>query len=68
MKNPASADQGPAVESGARGAPGRFHPQRHRTPGEIAEAERQADVQSGRAFEWQAGQDAYERWLNEIAP
>lgn len=41
---------------------------RRPTPAEEAEAERVADVHSGRAYEWQAGQDAYERWLNEIAP
>jgi hypothetical protein len=28
--------------------------------------EHEADVQSGRAFEWQVGQDAYERWLDQI--
>ena len=26
------------------------------------------DVQNGRAFEWQVGQDRYERWLNSCAP
>jgi hypothetical protein len=31
-----------------------------------ARAQREADVQSGRAFEWQVGQDAYERWLDRI--
>jgi hypothetical protein len=31
-----------------------------------ARAEHEADVQSGRAFEWQVGQDAYERWLDQI--
>jgi hypothetical protein len=31
-----------------------------------ARAQRESDVQNGRAFEWQASQDAYERWLDEI--